>query len=292
MPPSEIQLPTTEASVNIRLLNGGSMTAEYHKLHAGELATEFRMYNWCFLIHHEQQGRWVLWDLGMSSNPDDYPPVIANGPIKEAKVQDPHESIASQIERRSGVSADGQPPFFGPGTAEYCTPGHLTNPSPPWDGRYFDPERATERWETLQGPWIQFGPFEHAMNFFGDGSFWIIQAPGHMPGNLCACARLPSGEWVMLASDCCHSRALLNGEKEFGMFKLPDENMFCLHMDIPAALDTLARIRVMEKELGVHIALAHDSTWMESERDSVLLSLLDDRILENIRIALPQQQPF
>jgi hypothetical protein len=44
------------------------MTAEYHKLHAGEPpAKEFRMYNWCFLIHHAAQKRWVVWDLGMSA---------------------------------------------------------------------------------------------------------------------------------------------------------------------------------------------------------------------------------
>ena len=44
------------------------------------------------------------------------------------------------------------------------------------------------------------------MDFFGDGSFWIMKAPGHMAGNLCAAARLETGEWVVMASDCCHSR--------------------------------------------------------------------------------------
>jgi glyoxylase-like metal-dependent hydrolase (beta-lactamase superfamily II) len=99
--------------------------------------------------------------------------------------------------------------FFGPGTSEYCSPGHFTDTTSIWDGRFFDPERATENWETLQGPWVPFGPFSNAIDFLGDGSFWIIQAPGHMPGNLCACIRLENGEWVMLGSDCCHSRCVL-----------------------------------------------------------------------------------
>jgi len=96
--------------------------------------------------------------------------------------------------------------LFGPGTKESCSPGHMANPDIQWDGRFFDPERATERWDELHGPWVPFGPFERALDYFGDGSFWIMQAPGHMAGNLCAAARLQSGEWVLLGSDCCHSR--------------------------------------------------------------------------------------
>ena len=40
----------------------------------------------------------------------------------------------------------------------------------------------------------------------------IIDAPGHMPGNLAALAKIEHhGElhWVLLASDCCHSRFVL-----------------------------------------------------------------------------------
>ena len=37
--------------------------------------------------------------------PGDYPPAIANGPLKEAQFEGPRESIAKQIERRNGVTA-------------------------------------------------------------------------------------------------------------------------------------------------------------------------------------------
>ncbi|KAE8163788.1 hypothetical protein BDV40DRAFT_287492 [Aspergillus tamarii] len=303
MPDAKIELPATDAYVHVQLLNGGSMTARTHMLHAGEEPTkEFRLYNWAFFIHHVKQGRRMLWDLGMSSAPEDFPPAIVNGPLKEIQPQDPRESIQKQIERRNGVSADeidtillshahydhcrpvsqtfkNATVLFGPGTSEYCAPGHFMNPSSPWDGRYFDPEQATEQWETLQGPWTCFGPFERAMDFFGDGSFWVIQAPGHMPGNLAACARLATGE------------ALLDGTKEFGTFELGG-SMACLHTDVTAAKDTLARIRLMEKELGVHVALAHDATWMQEENDPVLLSLLDEKFTKDMRAAFPQQQPF
>ena len=75
-----------------------------------------------------------------------------------------------------------------------------------WDSRLFgDATVVTELIEELSGPWSPWGPFEQAMDFLGDGSFMVIQAPGHMPGNLAACVRLQSGERIMLASDCCHS---------------------------------------------------------------------------------------
>lgn len=99
--------------------------------------------------------------------------------------------------------------YFGPGTTDFCSPGHLVDSNCQWDGRFFDPENKTETWEELNGPWEKFGPFTKALDYFGDGSFWIIQAPGHMPGNLCAVVKLEDGEWVLLGSDCCHSRYVI-----------------------------------------------------------------------------------
>ncbi|KAJ5701132.1 hypothetical protein N7488_008680 [Penicillium malachiteum] len=291
------------------------MVAEYHKLHKGEPAKEFRMYNWAFFIQHPENGRKVIWDLGMSSNGDDFPPVIANGMLKEAQVVGPRETIQAQIQRRAGVAPSeidtillshahfdhcrpvrnifpNATVYFGPGTSEHCTPGHLKNPSSMWDGRFFDPEEATENWKTLEGPWRNLGPFENAMDLFGDGSFWIIQAPGHMPGNLAACARLETGDWAMLGSDCCHSRELFIGSKEFASFELPNGATFSLHQDMTAARDTLEPMRIMEEMFGAHVALAHDTVWMEKENDSVLLSLLDDEFRRDIRVALEHQTPF
>ncbi|KAH8622547.1 hypothetical protein IG631_22822 [Alternaria alternata] len=101
--------------------------------------------------------------------------------------------------------------YFGPGTRAACQPGHMKDPSLQWDGRFFDPEHSTEEWDELQGEWRPFGPFERALDYFGDGSFWVLDAPGHMPGNMAAAARLQSGEWVMLGSDCTLRRVVFIG---------------------------------------------------------------------------------
>lgn len=68
--------------------------------------------------------------------------------------------------------------------------------------------------------------------------------------------------------------------------------MACLHTDVTAAKDTLARIRLLKKELGIHVALAHDATWMQKENDPVLFSLLDEKFIKDMRAAFPQQEPF
>lgn len=51
-------------------------------------------------------------------------------------------------------------------------------------------------------------------------------------------------------------------------------------------------MRVLEKEMGVHVALAHDATWMENESNPALLSLLDEAFRDDIRTALRSQEPF
>jgi hypothetical protein len=54
--------------------------------------------------------------------------------------------------------------------------------------------------------WKPFGTFEKAWDLWGDGSFWIIDAPGHVAGNVAAAGRLENGEWVVMGGDCAHTR--------------------------------------------------------------------------------------
>ncbi|ORY05691.1 beta-lactamase-like protein [Clohesyomyces aquaticus] len=303
-------LPETDAHVALSLLDGGSFIGELNKLHAGVTNGKFRMYNWAFYIAHK--GRHILWDLGLDEDRSCYTPWVNQFMLDIANHVGPRKSIVQQLNER-GVTAsqidtvlfshahwDHSRPirdefpnataYFGPGTREACSPGHMANPSLQWDGRFFDPEKATERWDELDGAWVPFGPFEKAMDYFGDGSFWIMQAPGHMAGNLCAAARLESGEWVLLGSDCCHSRELLDGKHEISQFCVPGLGKMSLHSDITAAKSTIGRIRVLEKDFGFHVALAHDAAWMKEGNDDVLMSLLDDHMRKAARERVKNDQ--
>ena len=56
-----------------------------------------------------------------------------------------------------------------------------------------------------------------------------------------------------------------------------------LHADICAANQTIAKIRILEKEFAFHVALAHDASWLKAGTDPVLMSLLDDHIKKAAR---------
>ncbi|OBS14971.1 hypothetical protein FPOA_14005 [Fusarium poae] len=102
----------------------------------------------------------------------------------------------------------------GKGCFEYATPCWPTEIDGGFDGRVWDPKISDLPIEEFSGPteapakWRQLGPFKKAYDFFGDGSFWIIDAPGHCLGNLAALARFKNkfgqAKWAFLGGDCFH----------------------------------------------------------------------------------------
>lgn len=70
------------------------------------------------------------------------------------------------------------------------------------------------------------------------------------------------------------------------MFDTPNGKA-CLHSDIPAAKQTIERLRAMERKLGMHIAFAHLTQWMKDGEDEVLMSLLDDHLKMAAKELLP-----
>ncbi|KAF9043734.1 Metallo-hydrolase/oxidoreductase [Hymenopellis radicata] len=43
-----------------------------------------------------------------------------------------------------------------------------------------------------------------ALDYFGDGSFYILDTPGHCPGHVSALARVTPASFTFLGGDCCH----------------------------------------------------------------------------------------
>lgn len=114
--------------------------------------------------------------------------------------------------------------------------------------------------------WPPLGPFEHAFDFYGDGSLYIVDAgPGHLPGHINVLARTsPDGGWVYLAGDSAHDRKLLTGEA-----RIPHHDVFgCAHRDPEKSAAHIARIRaLMEADPRVRVILAHDHPWYEENKD-------------------------
>jgi glyoxylase-like metal-dependent hydrolase (beta-lactamase superfamily II) len=114
--------------------------------------------------------------------------------------------------------------------------------------------------------WPPLGPFEHAFDFYGDGSLYIVDAgPWHVAGHVNVLARTsPDGGWVYLAGDSAHDRKLLYGEA-----KIPKHDIFgCAHIDPVKAAEHIKKIRkLMEEEKRVRVILAHDKPWYDENKE-------------------------
>ncbi|CCX33411.1 beta-lactamase-like protein [Pyronema domesticum] len=102
-----------------------------------------------------------------------------------------------------------------------------------------------------------------AKDWFGDGSLYVVDAPGHLQGHINLLVRTEGG-WVYLAGDAAHDRRLLMGVKEVAVW----ENGGCIHSDKEMAVKTIAKIRKL-RDLGVEVILAHDKEWEEQNRERI-----------------------
>ncbi|KAL3488061.1 beta-lactamase-like protein [Aspergillus germanicus] len=120
----------------------------------------------------------------------------------------------------------------------------------------------------VQHAWRPLNPFPNAIDLFGDGSFYIVDSPGHLVGHLNVLAKVRDDHWVYLAGDACHHPRLLTGEAEMAEW---EENgaLVCIHENKKLAEETLRRIRrarnegtEVEGDTGtVEVVLAHDAEW-------------------------------
>lgn len=116
-------------------------------------------------------------------------------------------------------------------------------------------------------PWYRKGYFDDTMDVFGDGSLFIVSAPGHIEGHINLLCRLESGKHVYLAGDSCHDKRLLTGEKDVATWSdatLPGI-VCCIHQDKQRAETTLRSIRHTIRDPGelgeVEVVFAHDWAW-------------------------------
>ncbi len=69
---------------------------------------------------------------------------------------------------------------------------------------------AAETWS-----WSSSAGFPHALDFFGDGSLYIIDSPGHLYGHVNLLARADDRRYIYLGGDCRHDPRILAGEKRY-----------------------------------------------------------------------------
>lgn len=108
--------------------------------------------------------------------------------------------------------------------------------------------------------WIPYNNLPRVLDIFHDGSLYIVDAPGHLPGHINLLARTAPLSTVYLAGDACHDRRIMRNERQIGEWLDTEGHICCIHADKHLAQQTIERIRELEFR-GTEVIFAHDHEW-------------------------------
>ncbi|KAL4937753.1 hypothetical protein BDV06DRAFT_226655 [Aspergillus oleicola] len=179
-----------------------------------------------FLITHPRTGKKVLFDAGARKDYWNYSPFTAEKFAKGVNVKGLRiDRGVDEVLVKAGVELDSldaviwshwhfdhigdmsQFPstvnlIVGPGFQENLLPGYPSNPNSPlletdYSGR--------EMQEISFSSGFKIGQFQ-AHDFFSDGSFYLLDVPGHAIGHMCGLARTTTNPstFALMGADSCH----------------------------------------------------------------------------------------
>lgn len=190
--------------------------------------------------------------------------------------------------------------IVGPGFKSLCLPGYPTDGKSLICGDAFEGRDVHEVDFTRSNLSIASLP---AIDWFGDGSFYILQTPGHAVGHISALARTTAGSkqasddsFVLLAGDVCHHLGELrphvghplptsipefssrnDSYKSFPEYLNihPEHSSCCpfyqpspggFNLDVNQMRETIRQVALLDADPRIFIMLAHDH-WLLSVID-------------------------
>ncbi|KKK20297.1 hypothetical protein P175DRAFT_0439724 [Aspergillus ochraceoroseus IBT 24754] len=330
--PPQLHIPSSSSTVTVRVIDSTTSLFLNPPLFWQPEVKGFNGINvpiYCFLVSNGD--RHVLFDLGVRRDWDNYAPktvdlIRRTTQVKTEKnvseILDSHEDwvgpgpavrskdIEAVIWSHHHFDHIGDPSTFppstdlvlGPGVKAFCWPAYPSNP----DSLVLDSDiqgrKVREIDFAADSPQIcKIGRF-NAFDYFGDGSFYLLDAPGHSLGHLCALARVTAGpdgdsdnsSFVFMGADACHHPGVLRpteylplpvGISPSPVRKYPHicpgemlqglqphgnatEPFFTLSPvlfpEYDVALDTVRKIEELDAADNIFIILAHDESIKES----------------------------
>ncbi|OAX36302.1 hypothetical protein K503DRAFT_313850 [Rhizopogon vinicolor AM-OR11-026] len=243
-----------------------------------------RVPSFAFLIQHPKHGK-LLFDLGLRKKGEGYPPLVQDAiPTfrsecdedvvdKIAKAEPPIEPQDISIVIYSHLHFDhiGDLTPFSRATLVMGKESEvfLRNPYPddlrgthnalPAGQRVcyldFTSQDASPAQDMPHSRLIQpMGSFDRAIDLFGDGSLYLVDAPGHMSGHMVALARIASNAFVLLAADTCHSRQCYVPSSAGMVREISSLN----YQQWDVAKATVTKLMEMSQQANVVVVLAHE----------------------------------
>ncbi|KAK2010865.1 metallo-beta-lactamase superfamily protein [Colletotrichum eremochloae] len=225
-------VPESDSVVRVKLIDTTTAMVGTAESFVQPVMPGHKVINFCslaFLLENEKLGKKALFDLGVRKDYWNLPRAAQQGVLgpdsvifgmrvekgidevlKDGGVEP--ESIDFCIWSHAHFDHRGDVSVFPKSTTLVTGPGYFSSKGRP--GGPDDPQAAIEFEGRLLkeadfGSGLMVGKFK-AQDFFGDGSLYLLEAPGHQPEHICALARTkPSSSsggatFVFLGGDICH----------------------------------------------------------------------------------------
>ncbi|THH10032.1 hypothetical protein EW145_g1592 [Phellinidium pouzarii] len=275
LPPS---LPD-QAYCEVSALEGGIIQAVCHLyVTTAKEGEKYTAPSLAFLIIHAKTRAHLLFDLGVRHDLENYIDPVKQR-VKLFSAQAPQDVSASL--KKGGLRPEdithvclshchwdhvGNPALFssarfivGGESRTLFQPGYPDNPKSVFPANLL-PEDRTDFLNTNDDTWKPIGPFPNAFDYFGDGSLYIVDAPGHLPGHMNILARTsPDGGWIYLAGDSAHDWRLLRGQGD-----IPDGHT---EYNKEQSAETMRRISELMTLSRVRVILTHDNEFYEENKE-------------------------
>ncbi|KAL8720219.1 MAG: hypothetical protein Q9225_002881 [Loekoesia sp. 1 TL-2023] len=307
-----LQIPPFSSTVTVRVIDSTTKLQINPEIFWHPRISDLKPFQapiFCFLISNGD--RHIVFDLGVRRDWEYYAPntvqlIKATTTVKtEKNVSEILDSDVSGLGIKStDISAVvwshhhfdhiGDPSTFPPSTTLVVGPGfkaqhqhaYPTDPS----SAILDSDTAGRPVHEINfqrdNPSLHIGRFP-AIDYFGDGSFYLLDAPGHAVGHLCGLARVTSSpdSFVFMGADACHHVGLLRPSeylplprsigapqktptrirqsREIKPFFSPSEKAFPAQAE---ARETIRKIMELDAQENMFVILAHD-TSLEGQID-------------------------